>query len=95
MSENLDVRWLLASGWSYRDIPWVRPAMFSLFIEGFGEGNYHILATSMRLKHENGPAEWQRGQVIISPTGRENLAAFYAANKDRFNAIIDAEKPHA
>lgn len=91
---TLDVSALLRDGWKYVDLPWMRLTVFTFIIEGMGADNHHVLAYSDRLDKplgEGGIPQWRRGQVIVSAAGRESLAAFKEANKDRFDALfVDA-----
>ena len=63
-----------ADGWRYID-PHVTfsPEMWDLYLSAFGEGEYHILATSMSSR--NGVIH-VRGQILVSPRGMENAAKF-------------------
>ncbi len=88
---HIDVDALINQGWLYKDFPRVRPAVWALIKEGLGEGNYHMLAeANYGQKRSDGEliVEWQRGQLLISPTGREAMSEFYRANKARFDAAL-------
>jgi hypothetical protein len=62
---------LIADGWVYRDIPGIMlPEYWDMLLSAIGEGHYRILAMS-RINRDG--KEWCRGQLLISPTGMENL----------------------
>lgn len=62
---------LLAKGWVCRDVTWCTAELWALLVSILGDGNYMLLATSIRR-----PSKDQRGQFIISPAGLANLAAY-------------------
>jgi hypothetical protein len=66
---------LVADGWVYRDIPGrLSFQMWDHLLEVIGKNNYRILIMS------KGP-DWIRGQLMISPTGMENMKKYSDANK--------------
>lgn len=57
-------------GWRYFDTPWMTAALWAEFVELIGEGNYDVIAGSVR------PASGERrGQFMISPEGVKRLEA--------------------
>lgn len=69
---------LVADGWVYRDMAVVMsPEMWNRLLSIIGDGECRILAMSEGVRAD-GP--WVRGQLLISPTGMENMTA-YAATK--------------
>ena len=69
---------LMADGWIYRDIPGLLTfEMWDLLLSYIGEGHYRILA--MSIVHRDG--DWKRGQLLISPTGMENMKANVAKSR--------------
>jgi hypothetical protein len=88
MTDTIDVSALLNQGWTYKDFPQMRPAVWALIKEGLGEGNFHLLSEANQGTKDdagNFTIEWQRGQMVISPAGRAAMSEFYRLNKHRFD----------
>lgn len=64
-------------GWRYVD-PGVKfsPELWQTYLAIYGPGEYQILIESVG-QHRNGQP-WQRGQLLVSPTGQRNMAEYVA-----------------
>lgn len=70
---------LIADGWVYRDMPGVMLLEYwETLLAAMGEGHYRILAETHLTRDGQ---EWRRGQLLISPTGIENLKTWLASRK--------------
>jgi len=59
-----------ADGWVYRDMPGkLSHELWDKILAMLGKGNYVVFIMSEG-------ADWRRGQLLISPTGMDNLAIF-------------------
>jgi hypothetical protein len=63
----------LADGWEYRDAPKMTPENWSKLLELIGEGNYRLLSFA---QYDEPEGTTQRGQMMVSPKGLENLRAY-------------------
>ena len=66
----------IADGWKYRDLPKLSPEMWDYLISIIGEENYVCLTIAEHF--EDSQLIAKRGQLLISPTGMENLARHIA-----------------
>lgn len=70
LGEPIKGKTLRADGWVYRDIPGrLSLEMWDHLMDVIGAGNCEVLALSIG-------DDWVRGQLMISPDGMKNLAAF-------------------
>lgn len=64
-------------GWIYVD-PRVKfsPEIWQTYLAIYGPGEYQILIESAGQHRDGQP--WQRGQLLVSPTGQRNMAEYVA-----------------
>lgn len=81
-----------ARGWQYRDIPGkLSPEAWDELICAIGLGEFELLAFSSGTFKDGTP--WKRGQLIISPKGFENMAAYVKAKRAEGNT--EKSKDHS
>lgn len=71
---------LIADGWQYRDTPPMLAHLWDELLSAIGEGNYRLM-TLMERTYKGEERLFKRGQMLISPTGIENLKARVAESK--------------
>ena len=75
------------TGWSYRDINWMKVSYFDELFAIIGVDNYKIIISSVRDDWEGGP--FRRGQFLISPQGMQNVKNKYLEERTRMPPVFE------
>lgn len=62
----------LQDGWVYRDPSKMTSALWNEFLGIIGEGNYRLMSHA---KYHGSGEVYERGQLLISPAGMDNLTS--------------------
>jgi hypothetical protein len=77
--EPLPGETLMADGWRYQDFNPMLGEYWEQILGVIGEGNYRLITYAERTFKDD-PRLYKRGQILIAPSGFDNLRA-YAANR--------------
>lgn len=70
MDEPFTGETYLQDGWVYRDPRKMKTALWERFLNIIGVGNYRLMSLA---NYSYPDGNYKRGQLLISPTGMENL----------------------